>query len=533
MNDDKIHVLLADDDFHWAEDIRKMFVLEPSLKMVGVAQSGQDAVDKAGLLKPDVVLISLDLPGEAMTVIQHMKKANPYTVFIGQLNNNDQNLYQQAMNLGVRKVILKSAITTGEILNIIKQIWEESKSNMQIPSQPQPIPPSPQFQATIQGYPQNPYQPQVQQQPMFPNYPKYPQPNPYMQPNTNQQMTHPPYTQNPQMPYPNYQPPFQQPQQGQHPFVPNGINPFQQVQGVENPNLFAPRIRTTTIAFNSPKGGVGKSTLSKELAAAYAMVKIPTAPGQPEDRLKVCLVDMDLDYGNIAAMLRLNPIPNISTWAEDINDRIKKSGDNEKIIYAPDQFMPYLLTHVETGLKVLAAPVLPTQALDINERVVEIIIDSLKAYFDVVILDTGNNTRDYTLVALDKAQKVVVVSTLEVPTVNNVHALLETLKQIHYPTEKLSLVINDVSKKGNELKIDDVVRVLEIPFLGTIPEDPRVKQANNKGEVLVMAKETEFTSSVRKIGNQLVPAFAMKKKKIIPSKGADKKFDLFGFLKKK
>lgn len=558
----KIHILLVDDDFHWTEDLNKLLALEPSLKLVGVANSGQDGVTKAQMLEPNVVLINMTLPdGDGASYINQIRKSVPKAVFIAQLDNPDNKAHEKANQVGAKKVILKSAVTTGELINIIRQVYDASgqQTQHQIPQPPQQSYNQYQQPPVSPQQPQPPYgyqgQPQQQQQPPYPGQPYYEQPNqqgayqqqapygqqpPYQGQGYNGQSQQPPYGQQQplygqqQPPYGNYGTPQMEQGFNGNPFPNQQQAPYGQPQAPQQRSqsqapqfTAAARIRATTIAVNSPKGGVGKSSFSKELASAFATVRLPSAPGQPEDRLKVCLVDMDLDYGNISSMLRLNPIPNISNWGEDINERLKKKGDKSKITYAPDEFMPYLLTHPETGLKVLAAPVLPTQALDITERVVEIIIDSLKNYFDIVILDTGNNTKDYTLVSLEKANKTVIVTTSEVPTVNNVHALLETLKAIHYPMDKLNLMVNEVSKRS-ELSINDIVRVLDIPFLGTIPEEPRVRQANNRGELLVLGKETEYTSSIRKIGHQLVPVFQAKRKAT-----GKKKVDLFGFLKKK
>jgi len=567
----KIHVLLVDDDYHWTDDLTRLFVLEPSLKLVGTATTAEDGIRKAEMLRPDVIMVNIDLPdGDAagIQVIQQAQKTLPGAVIIGQMNNPDNHKYERAMGAGAKRVVLKSAVTTAEMISLIKGAWEEQRRAAA------PVADGPAGSAVWgQAAPGSAPQGAPMQQPGgFPppssgfGYPPsgQPVPPPGASPTAPQQpQSPPPYSpfsfgqqphgqQFPQSPYtpsrtgfpPAYTPPgssaFDQSPLfgGNHsPFGTYsggfGASPFAHGAMRQPPASGAPRIRTTCIAINSPKGGVGKSTLAKELAGAFAMVKIPTAPGQPEDRLKVVLVDMDLDYGNIASMLRLNPIPNIATWAEDINRRLEKmdkDGDKGRLVYAPDQFMPYLQTHAETGLKVLTAPPLPAQALDVSERVVEVVIDSLRNYFDIVILDTGNNTKDYTLVSLDKAQKAIIVSTTDIPTVGNVHALLDTLRAIHYPMDKLYLVINEASKRS-EISIDDIVRVLDIPFLGTIPEDPRVKLANNKGELLVMGKETEFTHSIRNIGNQLVPVFGAKRRK--PASGGGLKFDLFSFLKKK
>ena len=276
----------------------------------------------------------------------------------------------------------------------------------------------------------------------------------------------------------------------------------------------APRIKQTMIAFHSPKGGVGKSTLSKEVASAFSQVRIPnTRPG--EDRLSVCLVDLNLDYGDISSMLRVKPVPNISTWGNDVLTRIKKreeSGDKRVIHYSADEFMPYLVKHEETGMFVLTAPPRPSQGLFLveNLEIISIILDSLKQHFDVLIVDTGNNINDYTITVLEKAQKVMLVTSTDVTCVEKVHALIDTLKQLRVPMDKFGLVINQVPKK-RDVSPEQIAQVVNIPLYGYIVEDPRFRESNNSGKPLILQGTGEAIQQLYRIANQIIPAFGHKK----------------------
>ena len=55
----QIRVLIADDHVHEREGFQRLLDLVPFVQVVGQADSAQDAVRQALLLKPDVVLLDL------------------------------------------------------------------------------------------------------------------------------------------------------------------------------------------------------------------------------------------------------------------------------------------------------------------------------------------------------------------------------------------------------------------------------------------------------------------------------------------
>jgi pilus assembly protein CpaE len=167
----------------------------------------------------------------------------------------------------------------------------------------------------------------------------------------------------------------------------------------------------------------------------------------------------------------------------------------------------FLLTH-HTGLKVLAAPSTHSDALDITGKQMEIIIDNLKnCDYDVIILDTGNNTKDYSLIALDKAHTILMVTTLDITTINDTNMLLSTLRSIQFPTSKIQLVVNRMPKTNKDINVDEIAHVLSSPIIGIIPDFPKIRHLNNNGTPAVLGKENEYTAAIRKIGNKLIPVF--------------------------
>ena len=179
--------------------------------------------------------------------------------------------------------------------------------------------------------------------------------------------------------------PYNQRPQG----YPNQKGNMNQYPGAPRPNSGIVRIpKNTTVAVHCPKGGVGKSSIAKELAITYALSSVN---GQ---RLRVCLVDMDIDYGDIAVMLELKQNKSIADWARNIRTRMGNMNESD-ILFSHEEIEKYYLLHHKSGLKVLAQQI--TDSALINEQIVRVVINNLKQYFDIVVIDTGNNVKDLLL----------------------------------------------------------------------------------------------------------------------------------------
>ena len=76
----KTRIMLADDHTLFRQGIRTLISAEADMEVVGEASNGSEAVDKAGELRPDVVLMDIGMPGlSSFEATRQIKKNRPET----------------------------------------------------------------------------------------------------------------------------------------------------------------------------------------------------------------------------------------------------------------------------------------------------------------------------------------------------------------------------------------------------------------------------------------------------------------------
>jgi pilus assembly protein CpaE len=208
----------------------------------------------------------------------------------------------------------------------------------------------------------------------------------------------------------------------------------------------------------SPKGGVGKTTIAVNLAVTLA--------SRPDAR--VCVVDLDLGFGDIAITLQLFP-------ARTIADAVTLESDMDFSVLKP------LLTPHRRGFSTLVAPVQPDAKDSIPASLVSRILSILKANFDYVVVDTSPAFDEHVLQAFDETDELLLVTTLDVPTLKNVKIACETLDLLNFPKARRHLVLNRGDDKVG-LTPEKVETTLDMKILQAIPTSSEVANATNAGE---------------------------------------------------
>lgn len=266
----------------------------------------------------------------------------------------------------------------------------------------------------------------------------------------------------------------------------------------------APHKRGTVVTVFSAKGGCGKTTLSTNLAAALA----------DGGRRQVCLVDLDLAFGDVAIALQLFP-------AHTIADAIPLA----ETLDAPALLS--LLTAHSPGLTTLVAPVDPGTAEAIPASLVGDILDILRDQFDYVVIDTPPAFDDHVLAALDRSDVVALIATLDIPALKALKLTLETLDLLNYPREKLRIVMNRSDSKVG-LSLNEVQKTLRAPIAAHIASSREVPASVNRGVPIVLdSPKHPVSQAIRLFGEQQV---AMAPRNSIPTK---LRTDRRGFLRRK
>ncbi len=232
----------------------------------------------------------------------------------------------------------------------------------------------------------------------------------------------------------------------------------------------------------STKGGSGKSVIATNLGVILA---------ERSDK-PVCLIDADLQFGDIAVMLKLSPQHTIVDAVSSL-DRLDVS-----------LMQSLLVTHEASGLLILPAPLEPAFADQIGVNGMIQIIEVLRRFCSHVVIDTPAYFNDVVLGMIEISDEVLLVAGMDIPNIKNVKIGLQTLRLLNTPMEKLRLVLNRANSKVM-LDVNEVERTLQFSAEVLIPSDIVVPQAVNRGVPVVQSAPR---SGVSKALEQLADIFA-------------------------
>ena len=375
----KMRIMIVDDNKALRDNIRKLLEFEPDMEVICEAVSGGEAIQKAKLLVPDIILMDVNMPEmDGISATEIIAGDMPQCLIIVISVQGEQEYFRKAMFAGAKDYLVKP-FDGAELVSCIKQIYAREQRKRE----------------------------------------KF-------------------------------------------------------VQVTKEPGK--------VITIFSTKGGVGKTTLTTNLATALGL----------DEEKKIAIVDMDLQFGDVALFLNVIPKRTIADLVKDIDESNKLDGS----------ILDAYLTKFKENIKVLAAPSRPEQADDVTASHIAAIIKELQYHYDYIVVDTAPIFNDIMFKVLDLSNMIMVATSQDLPTLKNVRLCLDILESLHYPQEKVQVVLNRANSLGGMNK-NNSEDLLQRKLLVSMPSDGKtVVAAVNQGIPFVLCNpETIVAQTIFKLAN--------------------------------
>ena len=369
-----IKVLIVDDIPETRDHLSKLLSLEEGIDVAGGAGSGEEAIQQAMEIRPDVVVMDINMPGmDGVAAAEIISQRLPASPIIMMSVHGEAEQLKRSLTAGAREFLVKP-FSADEFSTTIRRVYEKELIRRQ------------QVEAAMPAVPT--------------------------------------------------QPPLSAEDLGEH-----------QIIGVF-----------------SPKGGAGRTTIATNLALAL----------HRETGGRVCLVDANLQFGDVGVLLNLNP------KNRSMLDAVEGGEPDAEITNS------VVIDH-STGIRVLLAPPSPEGADLVTPQYLRRMVDHLRDTHDFVVVDLPSALNDHSLAIMDAADQIVVLTALEITTIKNVRLFLEVADQLEYDRSKIRLVVNR-SDSAQGIRIADVEASIRRSIDGTIVSDGRLAVlAVNRGVPFVVS----------------------------------------------
>jgi pilus assembly protein CpaE len=391
----KIRLLLVDDIPETRENLRKLLFFESDIEVVGAATNGEEGVQMAVELQPDIVLMDINMPGmDGITASEQISQRSPFTQIIMMSVQGEADYLRRSMLAGAREFLIKP-FSSDELVSSIRRVYQLGASRRQA-------------------------------MPMPAQYPA-------------------------------------------------GAAPAAEAK---------PQTAGKIVSIFSAKGGVGCSTIAVNLAIVL----------QQNAAIKVAIVDTSLQFGDVGVLLNLyasRTVADLASNADELDDEL-----------ISDVFIPH-----SSGVKALLAPPRPEVADTVTPALVADILQRLRAMFDIIVVDTGSVLDDVVLNVLDLSDKIIVVTTPEIPAIKDAKLFFEVTEALEYERERIMFVLNKADKRIN-IRAEDIEANIKYKIEAQLPLDERsVTTAVNQGVPYVLGdKNSLLAQATVRMGTHLFKA---------------------------
>lgn len=228
------------------------------------------------------------------------------------------------------------------------------------------------------------------------------------------------------------------------------------------------------IAFSSGKGGVGKSTITANVAVAAAQL------GE-----KVVLLDADVPMADLALSLGMD------VEGPTLHEVLAgEFGIDDAIYLGPE------------GVKVVPAGISLDGVRKAKPQKLEKVLDELSERFGIIMIDAPPGLGVASLTVLRKCNELVLIT---IPVVNSLTDSLRTKRVTErYNTDPLGVIISRSFGDGSDVPDEEVEAMLDLPILGKVPEDPEVRRSASIGEsVMTRSPDSPSAKAFRDLAEEI------------------------------
>jgi pilus assembly protein CpaE len=388
----KIRVLIADDRPETQQSLRKLLQFEGDIEVVGVAATGEESLKQTEALKPDIVLMDINMPDiDGITATERITKQFSFAQVIMMSVHTDADSVRRSMLAGARDFIAKP-FTTNTLTASVRRVYEletDRRASFEQAVSSTKVQP-----AAVESAP--------------------------------------------------------------------------------------PKGKLITVF--SPKGGTGASTIAVNLAVAL----------QKAGNYDVALVDANLQFGDIAILLDLQPQHSMADLIPEI-------------AYLDEEMVESVMTAHSSGIKALLAPARPELSDLVTPQDIKAILQKMLNEYDFIVVDTKGFLHDSALAFLDVSDRILLISTPDIPSIKSARLFFDVASALHYPEERTRLIVNMADRKG-ALEVEEIEGSIKHDVLMSVPtDDPGALYAANEGVPLLLSnKKSPLAPVITQLAKGLV-----------------------------
>jgi pilus assembly protein CpaE len=230
------------------------------------------------------------------------------------------------------------------------------------------------------------------------------------------------------------------------------------------------------LAFFSPKGGAGSTCVATNTAIALHKLT----------RGKVLLVDLDLELGETALLLGVEP-------RFSFVDLVRNFHRVDAGLLAS-----YIERH-ESGVELLSAPFHPAKAETVTGDQIRQILHFLKQHYDWIVVDTSKSFTPPTLATFEQSDTVYLVTNVDLPSLRNITRCLPLLERMGQVKDDdwLRIVVNRY-QASDPITLKEIEKTLGISVYWTLANDyEAVMNSINSGKPVVLSEKSAFARDMK------------------------------------